>query len=66
MTYSLVISPALVARLYRIREKTGVSIRRQILLAVESRVNRSERKCAAPKSECTTKLLKAKIQKSVR
>ena len=34
MTYALVIPPDLVAGLFSVREKTGVSIRKQILEAI--------------------------------
>ena len=38
MTYSLVVPPELVTELYFIREKTKVSIRKQILQSVESHI----------------------------
>ena len=38
MTYSLVVPPEIVSELYFIREKTKVSIRKQILQSVENHV----------------------------
>lgn len=38
MTYSLVVPPDLVSELYFIREKTKVSIRKQILQSVENHI----------------------------
>ena len=43
MTYALVVPPDLLSGLYNIREKTGVSIRKQILLAVDRHLRESER-----------------------
>ncbi|GEM_PF-3338666 len=41
MTYSLVIPPKLISELYFIREKTKVSIRKQILQSVEKHIKKS-------------------------
>ncbi len=42
MTYSLVIPPPLICAMYRIRERTGVSIRQQIISAIEHHVQQQE------------------------
>lgn len=39
MSYSLIIPPDLVVRLYFVREKTGVSIRRQILDSIRKHLD---------------------------
>jgi hypothetical protein len=39
MTYSLVVPADLVSRMYHIRELSGVSIRQQIIRAIEARIN---------------------------
>ena len=39
MSYSLIIPPDLVVRLYFVRERTGVSIRKQILDAVKKHLD---------------------------
>ena len=44
MTYSLVVPPELVTELYFIREKTKISIRKQILQSVESHVKEHKSK----------------------
>ena len=62
MTYSLVVPPDLISGLYSIREKTGVSIRKQILLAVDRHL-RESRERGGSGAICTTKFLDRKARK---
>jgi len=43
MTYALVIPKELVREMYTIREKTGVSIRKQIIQAIEAHIDNKEK-----------------------
>ena len=42
MSYALVIPKHLVREMYFIREKTGISIRKQIIQAIEAHIDRKE------------------------
>ena len=44
MSYSLVVPPELVSELYFIREKTKVSIRKQILQSIEKHIKSTKSK----------------------
>ena len=61
MTYSLVVPTDLISGLYRIRKKTGVNVRKQILLAVDRRLRESER--GGSGAIRTTKFLDRKAKK---